>query len=99
MREIAPAIAVLFIFLLVPVALFAQERIKPADAAKYVGKTATVCGLVASAAYAVANLGTPTYLNLDKPYPNQPFTVIIWGDKRNKFSNPQRRLAVGRESA
>ena len=35
------------------VALSAQERISPVDAGKYVGKSATVCGRVASAAYAV----------------------------------------------
>ncbi|HEU4387116.1 MAG TPA: DNA-binding protein, partial [Blastocatellia bacterium] len=67
-----------------------------ADAVKYVGKSAAVCGLVASAAYAVANLGTPTYLNLDKPYPNQPFTVIIWGEKRNKFPTPPETAYNGK---
>jgi len=28
-------------------------------------------------------------LNLDKPYPNQVFTVVIWGNNRSKFGTPE----------
>jgi hypothetical protein len=97
MRRNGPAAVVFLVFLTLPVGLLAQERIKPADAVKYIGKSATVCGLVASAAFAVGNLGTPTYLNLDKPYPDQPFTVIIWGDKRNKFPKPPETFYNGKK--
>jgi hypothetical protein len=31
----------------------------------------------------------PTFLNLDKPYPNQIFTVVIWGNNRSKFKTPE----------
>jgi len=30
-----------------------------------------------------------TFLNLDKPYPNQIFTVVIWGSDRSKFGTPE----------
>lgn len=97
MPKNGPAAVVLFlVFLALPAVLSAQERIKPTDAMKHIGKSATVCGLVASAAYAVSNYGTPTYLNLDKPFPNQPFTVIIWGDKRNKFPKPPETTYDGK---
>lgn len=33
--------------------------------------------------------GNPTFLDLDKAYPNQPFTVLIWGRDRAKFRNPE----------
>jgi DNA/RNA endonuclease YhcR with UshA esterase domain len=28
-------------------------------------------------------------LNLDKPYPNQIFTIVIWGNNRSKFGTPE----------
>jgi len=37
----------------------AQERISPAEAAKYVGKNATVCGQVASANFSARRTGSP----------------------------------------
>jgi len=96
MRKNGPAAVVFLVSLALPLGRSAQEHIKPADAVKYIGKSVTVCGLVASAAYAVANFGTPTYLNMDKPYPDQPFTVIIWGDKRNKFPTPPETTYSGK---
>jgi hypothetical protein len=53
----------------------AQERILSIDAAKYVGKNAKVCGQVASVNYAQGSKGRPTFLNLDKGYPDQKFTL------------------------
>ena len=29
--------------------------------------------------------GRPTFLNIDKPYPNQRFNVVIWGEQRRDF--------------
>ena len=57
--------------------IIAQERISPAEAAKYVGKTATVCGQVASANFSARSRRRPTFLNLDRPYPNHIFTALI----------------------
>jgi hypothetical protein len=54
-------------------------------AANHVGETATVCGTVASANYAAGSRGSPTFLNLGKPYPNHVFTAVIWGSDRPKF--------------
>jgi hypothetical protein len=45
------------------------------QAAEHIGEQATVCGLVASTNYAVKSKGQPTYLNLDRPYPKQVFTI------------------------
>jgi len=33
--------------------------------------------------------GQPTFLNLDKPYPNHVFTALIWGESRSKFGTPE----------
>jgi hypothetical protein len=60
----------------------------PAHAAAHVGQTATVCGTVASTHYAEHSEGQPTFINLDKPYPDPAFTIVIFGDYRAKFSPP-----------
>ena len=64
----------------------------PKEAAGLVGETATVCGVVASAKFAADLRLQPTFLNLDKPYPDQPFTVVIFGDDRAKFGTPETSL-------
>lgn len=56
------------------------------EAAKHVGENATVCGIVASVHTAMSSKGSPTFVNLDKPYPNQLFTILIWGSDLQKFS-------------
>ncbi len=66
------------------------QVIAPAEAARHVGERATVCGVVASTRYAAASQGQPTFLNLGKPYPQQPFTIVIWGEHRHKFKDPER---------
>jgi micrococcal nuclease len=39
----------------------------------------------------------PTSLHLGKPYPNQVFTVLIWGSDRSKFEKPLETLYSGKE--
>lgn len=63
--------------------------ISKSEAGNNIGKHATVCGKVASTKYAERTKGQPTFLNLDKPYPHQNFTVVIWGDKRDAFGSPE----------
>ena len=61
--------------------LFAQT-ITTSEAAKHINEQATVCGTIASEHTASNSRGTPTFINLDKPYPHQVFTLLIWGDDR-----------------
>jgi len=67
----------------------AQKKLSATEAKDHIGETATVCGSVASTRYAASTRGQPTFLNLDKPYPNQIFTVVIWGSNRSKFGAPE----------
>jgi DNA/RNA endonuclease YhcR with UshA esterase domain len=69
--------------------LNAQKKMSAAEARDHVGETATVCGNVVSTRYASSTKGQPTFLNLDKPYPNQIFTIVIWGNNRSKFGRPE----------
>ena len=75
------------------VSLLAADKITAAEAKDYVGKQATVCGVVASTRYAASTRGRPTFLNLDEPYPNQIFTAVIWGSDRSKFGEPEKAYA------
>jgi DNA/RNA endonuclease YhcR with UshA esterase domain len=67
-------------------------QMSPEDAAGHVGETATVCGMVASAKFAAGSRAQPTFLDLDKPYPNAPFTAVIFGDDRARFGTPETSL-------
>ena len=90
-------VASVVVIVVCQVALSAQERISPVDAAKYVGKSVTVCGRVALVDYVVNSVGRPTYLNLDRPYPNHIFTVIIWGENRSRFPTPPEKAYSGKK--
>lgn len=74
--------------------------IPAAEAARHVGERGTVCGEVASTRYAQSANGEPTFLNLERPYPKQIFTALIWGDDRPRFDRPpeehfrDRRICV-----
>lgn len=70
----------------------AQDVIKPSEAGAHVGRQRTVCGRVASAMYAAKSRGQPTFLNLDRPYPNHIFTGVIWGRNRARFGTPPETL-------
>jgi hypothetical protein len=72
-------------------ALGQAKKLTTAEAKDHIGELATVCGRVASTRYAETTRGKPTFLNLDKPYPSQLFTVLIWGDHREKFGNPEEK--------
>ena len=64
----------------------------PEEAAKHVGETVTVCGVVASAKYAGQVRGGPTFLDFGKPYPNAIFTALILGSDRAKFGAPEKAM-------
>lgn len=73
-----------------------NECITAAEARNYVGEVKTVCGFVASTKYAKNSKGKPTFLNIDKPYPNQIFTVVIWDDDRSKFQGEPENYYSGK---
>jgi hypothetical protein len=88
-----------FIFPFLFQTLVAQTKITPAEARKHIGEDLTVCGNVASTRYASSTGGQPTFLNLERPYPNQLLTIIIWGRNRGRFGTPEiqyrnRRICV-----
>jgi hypothetical protein len=84
----------LFFFLAVP--SFAQPQtghLTAADAKNHIGERATVCGNVVSTHYAARSKGSPTFMNLDEPFPKEIFTILIWGSDRAKFGDPETKYA------
>lgn len=66
-----------------------QKKISASEAKSHIGEQATVCGKVVSTRFAESTHGSPTFLNFDQPYPNQVFTLLIWGNERSKFGDPE----------
>jgi hypothetical protein len=81
MKKPFPAVLLFAVYL----PLFAAS-LTTADAARHIGENATVCGIVAGVHTASGSRGSPTFVNLDKPYPHQVFTILIWGSDLSKFT-------------
>ena len=62
------------------------DMVRAHEAINYAGEYAMVCGVIASANYLDKSRGEPTHLNFDKPYPEQPFSAIIFGKNRKNFT-------------
>ena len=71
---------------------FPAGSISPAETVGHLGETATVCGTVASGMRFTEREGEPTYMNIGKAFPNQDFTVLIWGKNAGPFDQPLMRL-------
>lgn len=76
---------ILPLLLLLSAAAVAADTLTTSEAAKHIGENATVCGTVAGVHSATSSKGSPTFVNLDKAYPNQAFTILIWGSDLSKF--------------
>jgi hypothetical protein len=76
--------------------LLAQQEdiVRAHQAIDHAGEYAMVCGVIASARYNKESKGAPTYLNFDKPYPDQDFSAIIFGKNRKNFS-PEPETLTG----
>lgn len=61
-----------------------------ADAKSHVGEQATVCGKVVSEKTGTSSRGEPTFINLDSAYPNQVFTILVWGTDRKNIGDLPR---------
>ena len=75
--------------LLATSSVLAQKTLTAVEAKAHIGERATVCGKVVSTRWAESSRGSPTFLNFDQPYPDQVFTLVIWGSDRTKFGEPE----------
>ena len=72
------------------------ETITAEQAQEHTGEIITVCGFVASVDYMASWASKPTFLNFDRPYPNQSFLVRIPDSSRAAFSEPPEVLFNGK---
>jgi hypothetical protein len=70
--------------------LLRADEIPAAEASSHVGERATVCGNVTGIHTAARSKGKPTFINFDKRYPSQDFTVMIWNDDRPGFGDLEK---------
>lgn len=57
-----------------------------------VGQYATVCGI----GYTTALSSGQTFVNLDAPYPDHSFTLLIWPEDRHRYAGAPEDLFAGR---
>jgi len=67
------------------------------EAINYVGKKATVCGVVVEAVYLSHSQRKLTFLNFDKAHPDQSFDVVIEEADRAKFTGAPEESYKGKK--
>ena len=75
---------------------FGKGKINSLQARDYIGKEACVCGKVVSTKFSENGKTNPTYINLDKKYPEQVFTLMIFGQDRQNFSYKPEEFLQGK---
>lgn len=94
-RSVMRLLTVLLVLAGSPAALLCrgEEPLSPREAHQHLHEERTVCGEVVDTRYAHWARGAPTFLNFGRPYPDQVFTVVIWGDDRRRFDGrPEERF-------
>lgn len=61
----------------------------------YEGDVISVCGTVVATKF--SQKSGATFLNMDKKFPNQIFSVSIWKDNRSNFSYPPEEYLLGKK--
>jgi DNA/RNA endonuclease YhcR with UshA esterase domain len=89
MSRQVPALLIVACVLLATSSVLAQKTLTAVEAKAHIGEQATVCGKVVSTRWAESSRGNPTFLNFDHAYPDQVFTLVIWGNDRSKFGEPE----------
>ncbi|MBK7434565.1 MAG: hypothetical protein IPI66_12170 [Chitinophagaceae bacterium] len=83
MRKITALILGFFISSLA----FGQQEIRIEDAAKHEGDSVKICTRIFGAKYFESSMNAPTLLNAGAKYPENPLTLVIFGDNRSAFKN------------
>ncbi|MFN8282428.1 MAG: DNA/RNA non-specific endonuclease [Chitinophagales bacterium] len=75
---------------------FGKGKINSTQAKDFIGKEKCVCGKVVSTKFVENGKTNPTYINLDKKYPEQVFTLMIFGQDRENFSYKPEEFLQGK---
>ncbi|HEV8507514.1 MAG TPA: S1/P1 nuclease [Chitinophagaceae bacterium] len=79
-----------------PAAVSSSVTITPLEASGHVGETLTVCGKVFGGKYLENSNGAPTLINMGADYPDNPFTVVIYGSDRGGFTYQPENYLPGK---
>jgi hypothetical protein len=63
--------------MLLMTAIGQAQTLTTAQARAHDGDNATVCGVIASEHVAAGSRGKPTFIDLDTPFPNPAFTILV----------------------
>ena len=69
-----------------PIFKYDQGHVPVPQATYFIGQECNVCGKVVGTRYNKNSETGLTYLNFDKPYPDSPFSTVIFGKDRINFS-------------
>lgn len=86
-----------FIVLLITAPVFSQTSFPAVEAAKHLGEKATICDKVFGGRFLENSNGKPTLINMGEAFPNNPFTFVIFGDDRKKFSYQPETFLVDKQ--
>ena len=89
LRKLRASVFVTILLLAAAPALPQTQHITAREAKNHVGEKATVCGRVVGIHFVSSGKGQPTFVHFDEQYPNQVFTLVIWGSDRPKFGRPE----------
>jgi len=89
LRKFRTSVFVTILLLAAAPALPQTQHITAREAKNHVGEKATVCGRVVGIHFVSSGKGQPTFVHFDEQYPNQVFTLVIWGSDRPKFGRPE----------
>lgn len=68
------------------------------QAGHHIGEEWMVCGPVMDTHYATSSNGLPTFLNIGETFPHPDrFTIVIWGDDRDKFPGKPEDIYIDLE--
>jgi hypothetical protein len=73
-----------------------DETITGEEAQQHLQATNTVCGTIMSAKYLENSKAKPTYLDFDRPYPDQTFAAVIPQAARAKFKDAPETAFKGK---
>ena len=72
------------------------EPVAATEAHQYVGSVRKVCGTVVGSFYNEKSQLKVTLLNLDKDHPDQPFTIVIPSEHRDKWQEAPDKFYIGK---
>jgi len=78
-------LSLLFLPALAQLPVYAQDNVTPSEALQFRNQFTTVCGKAVQGIYMPELENQPTFIYLDKPFPDQIFEIVIWGSTRGQF--------------